>query len=95
MSTAKRLLSLLLCLVMIFAMFGCSSGDESYSDSDTTNSGQKPNLPSQAPENYVSLAEHETAYYRIVYEKGLQPAVTKKITQHVATLQTKIGVRLS
>lgn len=92
MSTAKRLLSLLLCLVMIFAMFGCSSGDEKYSDSDTTNSGQKPSLPSQAPENYVSLAEHETAYYRIVYEKGLQPAVTKKITQHVATLQTKIGV---
>ena len=91
MSTAKRLLSLLLCLIMIFSMFACSNELEDYSDSASdSNSGIS--LPSQVPDNYVSLAEHERANFRIVYEKGLASAVTQKITKNLETLKTKIGV---
>ena len=92
MSTAKRLISLLLCLVMIFAMFGCTGVEDGLSGSDNSDSSSNETLPSQTPENYISLAEHETAYYRVVYEKGLPSSVTKKITSQLSTLQTKIGV---
>lgn len=93
MSTAKRLLSLLLCAVMIFSIFGCSSGNESSSDTSNGSGGNSGvRLPSNAPENYISLAEHETAYYRIVYAADLPGSVTKIINQNVETLRTKIGV---
>ena len=93
MSTSKRLLSLFLCLLMIFSMVACTMGQEGASDSASGNASIQ-TLPSQAPENYVSLAEYEIANYRIVYEDGLPGAVTKKITNNLTTLQTKIGVTM-
>jgi alkaline phosphatase len=68
-------------------------GQEGASDSASGNASIQ-TLPSQAPENYVSLAEYEIANYRIVYEDGLPGAVTKKITNNLTTLQTKIGVTM-
>lgn len=88
MSKAKRLLALLLCLIMLFSVVACS-GDTDGAESDTSASVSK---PSQAPENYISLAEYEVANYRIVYEAGLASTVTSKITKNLATLKTKIGV---
>ena len=93
MSRTKRFLSLLLCLIMIFSMFACSSEEEVYSDS-ASDSESTMVLPSQTPENYVSLAEYERANYRIVYESGLASAVTQKITKNLTTLKTKIGVTM-
>ena len=91
MSVTKRLLSLLLCLLMIFSMFACSDGAEDFSDSNS-GSNSIDTRPSQVPDNYVSLAEYERANYRVVYEKDLASAVTKKITQNLSTVKTKIGV---
>lgn len=93
MSTTKRLLSLLLCLLMIFSMFACSNGAEDYSDSNSaSDSDSAISLPSQVPDKYISVAEYERANFRIVYEKGLASAVTQKITKNLDTLKTKIGV---
>lgn len=93
MSTTKRLLSLLLCLLMIFSMFACSNGAEDYSDSNSaSDSDSTISLPSQVPDKYISVAEYERANFRIVYEKGLASAVTQKITKNLDTLKTKIGV---
>ena len=94
MSITKRLLSLLLCLLMIFSMFACGSEmDGNYSDS-ASDSDVIQTLPSQVPANSVSLAEHERANYRIVYASGLASAVVQKITNHLTTLKTKIGVTM-
>ena len=91
MSMAKRLLALLLCLIMLFSVVACSSSDANgESDSGTA----KVTEPSQAPDNYIVLAEYEVANYRVVYEKDLASAVTKKITQNLDTLKTKIGVTM-
>ena len=92
MTISKRILAMLLCLIMLFSVVACGSEVEDYSDSASDLNTEK--LPSQAPENYVSLAEYETAYYRIVYEKGLASAVTQKITKNLETLKTKIGVTM-
>ena len=92
MSTSKRFLSLFLCLLMIFGMVACTTGQEASSESVTDNIINT--LPSQVPENYISVAEYEIANYRIVYEDGLASAVTKKITDNLTTLQTKIGVTM-
>ena len=91
MSIAKRTLALLLCLITLFSVFACSSDEENYSDS-ASDSGIAQTLPSQVPDNYVSVAEYERANFRIVYESGLASAVTQKITKNLATLKTKIGV---
>ena len=88
MSMAKRLLALLLCLMTLFSVVACSGANDNGAESG--NSGTA--LPSQVPENYVSLAEQEVALYRIVYEKGLASSVTQKITNNLSTLKTKIGV---
>ena len=91
MSMAKRLLALLLCLIMLFSVVACSSSDANgESDSGTA----KVTEPTQAPDNYIVLAEYEVANYRVVYEKDLASAVTKKITQNLDTLKTKIGVTM-
>ena len=91
MSMAKRLLALLLCLIMLFSVVACSSSDANgESDLGTA----KVTEPTQAPDNYIVLAEYEVANYRVVYEKDLVSAVTKKITQNLDTLKTKIGVTM-
>ena len=88
MSMAKRLLALLLCLMTLFSVVACSGANDNGAESGNAGTA----LPSQVPENYVSLAEQEVALYRIVYEKGLASSVTQKITNNLATLKTKIGV---
>ena len=88
MSMAKRLLALLLCLMTLFSVVACSGANDNGDESGNAGTA----LPSQVPENYVSLAEQEVALYRIVYEKGLASSVTQKITNNLATLKTKIGV---
>ena len=78
MSTAKRLLALLLCLIMIFSVVSCAS-DNSEETSSASDGSSNITLPSEVPAGYVSLAEHEKANYRIVYEDGLASTVTSKI----------------
>lgn len=94
MSTSKRLLALLMCLLMIFSMFACSGDAEDYSDSNSASDSDSMSLPSQVPDKYISVAEYERANFRIVYEKGLASAVTQKITKNLDTLKTKIGVTM-
>ena len=78
MSMTKRLLSLLLCFLMIFSMFSCGSElEDNFSDSASDSNSPVLNLPSEVPENYISLAEHERANYRIVYASGLPSAVVQ------------------
>ena len=88
MSMAKRLLALLLCLIMLFSVVACSSASDNGDDTGMSGTA----LPSQVPENYVSIAEQEVALYKIVYEKGLASTVTQKIDTNLSTLKTKIGV---
>ena len=93
MSVSKRLLALIMCLLMLFSAVACSSDVEDSSDSGSGASKVETG-PSQAPDNYVALAEYEIANFRIVYEKALSSAVTKKITTNLDTLKTKIGVTM-
>ena len=91
MSTAKRLLALLLCMIMIFSVVSCAS-DNSEETSSASNGSSNSTLPSEVPAGYVSLAEHEKANYRIVYEDGLASTVTSKINKHLEEIKSKIGV---
>ena len=91
MSTAKRLLALLLCMIMIFSVVSCAS-DNSEETSSASDGSSNITLPSEVPAGYVSLAEHEKANYRIVYEDGLASTVTSKINKHLEEIKSKIGV---
>ena len=91
MSTAKRLLALLLCMIMIFSVVSCAS-DNSEETSSASDGSSNSTLPSEVPAGYVSLAEHEKANYRIVYEDGLASTVTSKINKHLEEIKSKIGV---
>ena len=83
MSISKRLLSLFLCLLMIFSLVACNSDAnlESSSGSDF----------SAVPANYISIAEAQAVNYRIVYAKDLSPSVISVITQNITTIQQKVG----
>ena len=102
MSIAKRLLALLMCLLMIFGMIACSADDTDATDDSalSSDSGFGSGLggyitgASKVPANYVSIAEQETARYRIVYETKLDAAIIQKINTHLSTLKTKIGVTM-
>lgn len=91
MSTAKRLLALLLCLIMVFSVISCASNNNE-DDSASSDGSSNITLPSEVPAGYVALAEHERANYRIVYEDGLASTVTGKINKHLEELKNKIGV---
>lgn len=92
MSISKRLLAFIMCLLMIFSAVACSNDTEDFSDSASGLATSVATGPSQAPDNYVVLAEYEVPNFRIVYEKGLASAVTKKLTTNLDTVRTKIGV---
>ena len=92
MSTTKRLLALLLCLIMAFSVISCANDNSGSSDSGSSDGSSNITLPSEVPAGYVSLAEHEKANYRIVYEDGLASTVTGKINKHLEDLKSKIGV---
>ena len=92
MSITKRLLAFIMCLLMLFSAIACSSDVEDYSDSGSGAGNSIATGPSQAPANYVVLAEHEVANFRIVYEKGLTSAVVQKLNTNLETLKNKTGV---
>ena len=77
---------------MLFSAIACSSDVEDYSDSGSGAGNSIATGPSQAPANYVVLAEHEVANFRIVYEKGLTSAVVQKLNTNLETLKNKTGV---
>ena len=96
MTITKRLIAAILCLITLFSVVACAADDEaSSSDSESSSgSGMIQRLPSEVPNNYVSIAEHEIANYRIVYENSLSPAVIKKINQNLDTVKTKTGITM-
>ncbi|MBE6533389.1 MAG: hypothetical protein E7678_00235, partial [Ruminococcaceae bacterium] len=96
MTITKRLIAAILCLITLFSVVACAADDEaSSSDSESgSGSGIIQRLPSEVPNNYVSIAEHEIANYRIVYENSLSPAVIKKINQNLDTVKTKTGITM-
>ena len=104
MSIGKRLLAFILCLLMIFSLVACNA-DEAIDGSDTSlSSGDGSGIASGAggyitgaskvPTNYVSIAEQETALYRIVYKSTLNASLVSKITENLTTLKAKIGVTM-
>lgn len=70
-----------------------SNSTESNNQSETIDPN-RPTEPSKAPAGSVVLAEHGYAYYRVVYQKSLAPAVKTTIKNYVAKLETKLGVTM-
>ena len=84
MSITKRLLSLVLCLLMIFSLVACNDNElESDSGSGI--------VMSAVPANYISIATAEGTNYKIVYQKDLALSVTSAIAQSVTAVKQKVG----